>query len=169
MSTDMDGEMKLLVAELRDIRQRFVFQGGSEYARAIADFIEKGAESRSENICDACAGTGKPVSGLPCMCGGTGKASRAVMHLRERLIEAEFERDALRQLVSDVEWKARLVSERACRLPRETDSVFMARLKALLDKLHRPLQKHDAARDRRELQAAGQVYSVAIDDAVRKT
>lgn len=37
---------------------------------------------RSENHCDACGGTGTPVSGIPCMCGGTGKMSDAAVYLR---------------------------------------------------------------------------------------
>lgn len=40
---------------------------------------------QAENICDACAGTGMPTSGLPCMCGGTGRMSDAATYLREEL------------------------------------------------------------------------------------
>jgi regulator of replication initiation timing len=46
--------------------------------------------------CDACGGTGTPISGRPCMCGGTGLASDAVHTLRKCLYDAERERDALR-------------------------------------------------------------------------
>lgn len=39
----------------------------------------------AENMCPACGGTGEPVSGKKCMCGGTGKASGAVEYLLEEL------------------------------------------------------------------------------------
>lgn len=45
--------------------------------------------STDTNICTACAGTGTPASGLPCMCGGTGKATVAVDYLMQRLYDAE--------------------------------------------------------------------------------
>lgn len=45
------------------------------------------AELERENMCDACAGTGKPASGEPCMCGGSGKMSDAARYLRERLAD----------------------------------------------------------------------------------
>lgn len=44
----------------------------------------------ADGACDACAGSGAPN----CMCGGTGKASRAVIHLRERLFDMEQACDA---------------------------------------------------------------------------
>jgi len=46
-------------------------------------------ELHAENMCDACGGNGNPVSGFPCMCGGSGKASDAVQHLRKELDEAK--------------------------------------------------------------------------------
>lgn len=79
---------------------------------------------RRENMCDACAGTGKPLSGLPCMCGGSGKASDAVVYLRERLFaveptarELELAREAVMQAYIETgktypdahEWLARIV------------------------------------------------------------
>jgi hypothetical protein len=36
-------------------------------------------EARERDQCDACAGTGKPISGLPCMCKGTGRMSVAAL------------------------------------------------------------------------------------------
>lgn len=44
------------------------------------------AEAESENQCDACGGSGTPVSGPPCMCGGTGKMSEAARNLRQELV-----------------------------------------------------------------------------------
>lgn len=43
------------------------------------------AEEMSKNLCGSCAGTGTPISGRPCMCGGTGKASDAVPYLLKRI------------------------------------------------------------------------------------
>jgi len=43
--------------------------------------------ARAENICDVCAGTGKPISKKPCMCGGSGKMSDAAKYLREELFK----------------------------------------------------------------------------------
>ncbi len=45
-------------------------------------------EERAENQCDACGGTGKPASGKPCMCRGTGKMSVSALTLRDELVEA---------------------------------------------------------------------------------
>lgn len=45
------------------------------------------ARLKGENACDACASTGAPVSGLPCMCRGTGKMSVAALMLREELAQ----------------------------------------------------------------------------------
>jgi hypothetical protein len=45
-----------------------------------------------ENTCDVCAGTGKPDTGIPCMCLGTGKMSEAVPVLREALVSASIAR-----------------------------------------------------------------------------
>lgn len=50
---------------------------------------EATGELRIENICDACVGTGKPISGLDCMCRGTGRMSEAARFLRERVVALE--------------------------------------------------------------------------------
>jgi hypothetical protein len=41
---------------------------------------------KRDNICDACAGTGKPIGGGQCMCGGSGKMSDAASYLRVQLV-----------------------------------------------------------------------------------
>ena len=56
-----------------------------------------------ENRCDACAGTGKPVSGLPCMCAGSGKMSDAARYLRAVLLNTCKERDNLKIRVQELE------------------------------------------------------------------
>lgn len=50
-----------------------------------------------ENICDVCAGSGNPGTGLPCACGGTGRASDAVPILRTYIVKVERERDELQR------------------------------------------------------------------------
>lgn len=53
------------------------------------------------NTCDACLGNGKPISGLPCMCRGTGKMAEAARYLREQLVQADTKiADALAELES---------------------------------------------------------------------
>lgn len=54
------------------------------------------------HICDACGGTGKPVSGLKCMCGGSGKMIDAFYYLRERIVETELENGRLRECLSEL-------------------------------------------------------------------
>ena len=39
-------------------------------------------QQRLDALCDVCAGTGKPVSGYPCACRGTGSMRETVAHLR---------------------------------------------------------------------------------------
>lgn len=60
-------------------------------------------------LCSACAGTGEPTSGLPCICGGTGAERDEILGLRglvQRLIDANMRlrlhRAALVQAASDV-------------------------------------------------------------------
>ena len=59
-------------------------------------------ELEREDICDVCAGRGNPGTGKPCVCGGTGKATRQAAGFRDsindlhRQMEAvERERDRL--------------------------------------------------------------------------
>ena len=48
------------------------------------------ADLTAKNQCDACAGTGEPISGGKCMCGGSGLMSDAAIYLRSRVTELEF-------------------------------------------------------------------------------
>lgn len=45
----------------------------------------------SDPVCDACAGTGQPVSGKPCICGGSGYSHDEKAGLRRRLHETELQ------------------------------------------------------------------------------
>ena len=65
--------------------------GWRDEVSEIAKLRAEVARLRAEDQCDACAGTGKPISGLPCMCRGTGKMSVAALHLRERLVARDAE------------------------------------------------------------------------------
>lgn len=62
----------------------------SDAARIYARPIQKLIDYYEAESCDACGGTGKPVSGLACMCRGSGRMSDAAIYLRERLVEAEM-------------------------------------------------------------------------------
>lgn len=75
------------------------------------------AREREAGACDACAGTGKPVSGERCMCGGSGRAEDAVRYLREALLDerelynaAQAElRELQRATRKPARWKLRLI------------------------------------------------------------
>lgn len=61
-----------------------------EISQALREAREEGREiERQNNICDACGGTGKPISGLNCMCGGSGRMNDAAIFLRREVREAE--------------------------------------------------------------------------------
>lgn len=52
--------------------------------RALLDGKEAKIKSLiSEDTCDVCLGNGDPLTGLPCMCRGTGRMSEAARYLRE--------------------------------------------------------------------------------------
>lgn len=55
-----------------------------------------------EMDCDVCAGTGKPVSGLPCICGGTGSTIDEKAGLRRKVYELELQVSKLQEKL-DVE------------------------------------------------------------------
>lgn len=52
---------------------------------------------RAETLCDVCAGTGKPVSGKRCACGGSGKAFDAAAYFRVALLDANAQIERLRE------------------------------------------------------------------------
>jgi hypothetical protein len=54
-----------------------------------------------EDTCDACAGTGKPVSGLPCVCGGSGRGCDEKVGLRRAVYVANLQVSEMRQAVQD--------------------------------------------------------------------
>lgn len=56
-----------------------------------SDLLQRARDEIAHNICDCCLGSGKPISGKPCMCGGTGRMSDAVFYLRERIAQLEAE------------------------------------------------------------------------------
>lgn len=102
---------------------------------ALRDFAKT---LEAENQCDACAGTGQPVSGKPCMCGGTGRMSDAARYLREQLQLALSQRDAAREaaegLVPHVNWHragcdSLLHSAKSCTCGLSTALAAVAKLK----------------------------------------
>lgn len=81
------------IKEIRNLRAGGLFVGNMEYVDLLlAEFDRRGRE----NMCDACGGNGKPVSGLPCMCQGTGLMSRAAEYLRLELFHRDQECDRLK-------------------------------------------------------------------------
>lgn len=78
--------------------------------------LEQERAKVAENMCDACAGTGTPNSGLPCMCGGTGKMSDAARYLREQLVSKEAELSQERAKVTKLRAKLYLLKEEIRRL-----------------------------------------------------
>ena len=58
-----------------------------EYRERIAGLEVELRRANGRAACDACGGDGKPVSGLPCMCKGTGLAAEGLITLREELFD----------------------------------------------------------------------------------
>lgn len=76
--------------------------GRLDKARArIAELEAERDRLAAENICDACAGSGEPVSGKPCMCGGTGRMSAAAIYLREQLVSETRRADRITEVVEE--------------------------------------------------------------------
>lgn len=63
-------------------REAVVCPEDVSFEEVIARLNAENERLTAEDMCDACAGTGKPASGVPCMCGGTGKMSDAARWLR---------------------------------------------------------------------------------------
>lgn len=62
----------------------------------------------NEHPCDVCTGTGKPLSGRPCICAGEGTSSAEKAGLRTRIVLLEDECMALRgALQSALDWMGR--------------------------------------------------------------
>jgi len=78
-SAPADPDVEAMIARLNAY-----WHGSSNPAQQNADCRDAAAmlaRLRDENICDCCLGTSKPISGKPCICGGTGKMSNAVYYL----------------------------------------------------------------------------------------
>jgi hypothetical protein len=84
---------EILGAEFKPIPDRHV---RAAYLAGQASVVaSSGAGVVNENMCDCCAGTGKPVSGLPCACNGTGKMSVAAEYFREQWIKERHRAEIL--------------------------------------------------------------------------
>lgn len=68
-------------------------------------------QAASSGWCDACAGTGKPISGGACMCDGTGLAQEAVAHLRQELMKLERTKPSAEEMLAAAVKMAMSVSE----------------------------------------------------------
>lgn len=154
------------IVKERDALREELDQLRKEAARERAVLLKKLDEAklglmerdalRAENECDACGGTGKPVSGIPCMCAGTGKMSRAAITLREEVItlRAEVERlrpyeQAVRESHNGYDPEARKAMAPSLKEPETPKQA----IKELIEEAEAPLVK--------ELEAAQQL---AIND-----
>lgn len=63
-----------------------------------------------EPPCSCCIGTGKPISGRPCICGGTGREEDETMGLRRLAHEQEAEIERLRRALTNAEADARVLA-----------------------------------------------------------
>lgn len=52
--------------------------------------VSRGAGSGAPAMCSVCAGTGRPVSGKPCICKGVGTMYAELQGFRERCYELEY-------------------------------------------------------------------------------
>jgi hypothetical protein len=50
---------------------------------------------KAAEMCDVCAGTGKPISGKPCICGGEGTSTAERVGLRKRIMQLEYALEAV--------------------------------------------------------------------------
>jgi hypothetical protein len=142
MATRVDGDyaeadavaddLREQLAAVAEEKERWKREAKTQEKRAedwIGDAKEAQAENarlRSENLCDACAGT--PISGKPCMCGGSAKMSDAAVYLRAKFIEADEENDRLLGAIAPTAENLGLY-ERAM---RAADDDAMAELRAVL-------------------------------------
>lgn len=55
--------------------------------------------SAVDDPCSACAGSGKPVSGLPCICKGVGTAAAELQGFREALYASSLREDTHEELL----------------------------------------------------------------------
>lgn len=62
----------------------------------ISDLTAEVERLREGEPCNVCGGSGTPVSGLPCACGGSGKLWRAEQNIRRECLELRAENAALR-------------------------------------------------------------------------
>ena len=67
-----------------------------ELARRDAEIERLRAELIGARMCGVCAGTGIPISGKPCICGGTGLQGDEVAGLRLALFHADNDNERLR-------------------------------------------------------------------------
>ena len=90
----MHSNLRELAIRARDLRGH---RGGLAYVTFIAAIddpktilalLDRAEAAERDNVCDACLGS-TPISGKPCMCGGTGKMSDAARYLREQLVATQ--------------------------------------------------------------------------------
>lgn len=69
---------------------------------SVASLRRQLAEKAFES-CDVCGGTGKPVSGLPCICNGSGKLYVTAIEMRKLLYDQDLELVKLREMLAKIQ------------------------------------------------------------------
>lgn len=105
-------------AEFLESCSRFHAQLASERGelvgcKTIAELEAENERLRCDTWCDVCSGTGKVPSGKPCLCGGTGRCTDALVEMR-RLYFAEESENELRRYTEDqaIQYGARMEEQK---------------------------------------------------------
>jgi hypothetical protein len=106
MEMNLDGQSEKV---LQFIHERDEAREARDQAKQERDAALKA------NVCDACGGSGIPVSGPGCMCGGSGKMSDAAFYLRERYAAEKIRADNLQNQLNC--WLADVDANRKVKIP----------------------------------------------------
>ena len=103
------------------------WQYPGQWARHI---VAEFNDLKKENICDVCLGNGKPISGKPCVCNGTGKASVAAHEYRVLMVKAEQELESALRSERNAIKRMDEIGAQAAQMKKDID-----RLESVIDKL----------------------------------
>jgi len=93
---EIEQERDAALKQVSELESRLIYRE-NETDRMIKAAEERAEKAEREGACDACAGTGNPISCQPCMCQGTGRAATAVIYLRECLMDAHTELERVKR------------------------------------------------------------------------
>ena len=105
----IEKDVPALLAEVSRLRGPFTCAHDPEHAGGACSACHAEAlmkiERLSDDTCDCCAGTGKPESERPCICGGTGLGSDEKIGLRKEVVSVSCDLDAVTQELADLKGK----------------------------------------------------------------